>query len=53
MGFLGVRVRVNNTDAEGRMAMGDVLCRMKELAPNQVTEIGFKYFDSELFFSKI
>jgi len=28
----GVRVRVGNTDAEGRMAMGDVLCRMKEMA---------------------
>ncbi|EDV22797.1 expressed hypothetical protein [Trichoplax adhaerens] len=27
----GVRVRVVNTDAEGRMAMCDVLCRMKEL----------------------
>ncbi|XP_034254907.1 putative aminopeptidase W07G4.4 isoform X2 [Thrips palmi] len=28
----GVRVRVGNTDAEGRMAMADALCRMKELA---------------------
>ncbi|KAL4232326.1 Cytosol aminopeptidase [Mactra antiquata] len=28
----GVRVRVGNTDAEGRMVMADVLCRMKELA---------------------
>lgn len=28
----GVRVRVGNTDAEGRMCMSDVLCRMKELA---------------------
>ncbi|GFT08949.1 putative aminopeptidase W07G4.4 [Nephila pilipes] len=26
----GVRVRVGNTDAEGRMAMADVLCYMKE-----------------------
>ncbi|WAR21736.1 YH24-like protein, partial [Mya arenaria] len=26
----GVRVRVGNTDAEGRMVMADVLCRMKE-----------------------
>ncbi|GFU08914.1 putative aminopeptidase W07G4.4 [Trichonephila clavipes] len=26
----GVRVRVGNTDAEGRMAMADVLCHMKE-----------------------
>nr|ANJ04676.1 leucyl aminopeptidase [Nilaparvata lugens]APA33971.1 seminal fluid protein [Nilaparvata lugens] len=28
------RVRVNNTDAEGRMIMADVLCHMKELAQN-------------------
>lgn len=28
----GVRVRVGNTDAEGRMAMADSLCRMRELA---------------------
>uniref|UniRef100_A0A1B6MIJ7 Cytosol aminopeptidase domain-containing protein n=1 Tax=Graphocephala atropunctata TaxID=36148 RepID=A0A1B6MIJ7_9HEMI len=27
----GVRVRINNTDAEGRMIMADVLCHMKEL----------------------
>ncbi|PIK58591.1 putative aminopeptidase W07G4.4-like [Apostichopus japonicus] len=27
----GVRVRVGNTDAEGRMAMADPLCEMKEL----------------------
>ncbi|KAK7008552.1 Cytosol aminopeptidase, catalytic domain [Halocaridina rubra] len=32
----GVRVRVGNTDAEGRMAMADVLCHMKELATNEV-----------------
>lgn len=32
----GVRIRIGNTDAEGRMAMGDVLCRMKELAKGQV-----------------
>lgn len=32
----GVRVRIGNTDAEGRMAMADVLCRMKELAPKEV-----------------
>jgi len=30
----GVRVRVGNTDAEGRMCMADALCRMKELAQN-------------------
>lgn len=28
----GVRLRVGNTDAEGRMAMVDVLCRCKEMA---------------------
>jgi len=28
----GVRVRVGNTDAEGRMVMADLLCEMKELA---------------------
>ena len=26
----GARVRVGNTDAEGRMAMADVLCHLKE-----------------------
>lgn len=26
----GARIRVGNTDAEGRMVMTDVLCRMKE-----------------------
>ena len=26
----GVRVRIGNTDAEGRMVMADVLCHMKE-----------------------
>jgi len=31
----GVRVRVGNTDAEGRMAMADALARMKELAQDQ------------------
>jgi len=31
----GVRVRVGNTDAEGRMAMADVLCRAKEMAEGQ------------------
>jgi len=28
----GVRIRIGNTDAEGRMAMVDVLCRAKEMA---------------------
>ncbi|KAK3743739.1 hypothetical protein RRG08_043471 [Elysia crispata] len=32
----GVRVRVGNTDAEGRMVMADVLCRMKEMALHAV-----------------
>jgi leucyl aminopeptidase len=31
----GVRVRVGNTDAEGRMAMADVLCKLKEEAVEQ------------------
>jgi len=31
----GVRVRVGNTDAEGRMCMADALCRMKEMAVEQ------------------
>lgn len=28
----GVRIRIGNTDAEGRMCMADALCRMKEIA---------------------
>lgn len=32
----GVRVRVGNTDAEGRMVMADVLCRLKERALESV-----------------
>eukprot|EP00095_Tigriopus_kingsejongensis_P012082 maker-scaffold60_size442463-snap-gene-3.26 protein:Tk12082 transcript:maker-scaffold60_size442463-snap-gene-3.26-mRNA-1 annotation:"aminopeptidase -like" len=32
----GVRIRVGNTDAEGRMAMVDVLCHMKEKALKEV-----------------
>lgn len=32
----GVRVRVGNTDAEGRMAMVDCLCEAKELAQKEV-----------------
>ncbi|CAH1784087.1 unnamed protein product [Owenia fusiformis] len=31
----GVRVRVGNTDAEGRMVMSDLLCHMKEKAIGQ------------------
>lgn len=33
----GVRIRVGNTDAEGRMAMADVLCLMKERAVKEVS----------------
>ena len=32
----GVRIRVVNTDAEGRMAMADVLAHMKEKALNEI-----------------
>jgi len=32
----GMRLRVGNTDAEGRMAMVDVLCHMREKALNEV-----------------
>ena len=32
----GVRVRIGNTDAEGRMVMADVLCHMKERALKEV-----------------
>lgn len=32
----GVRMRIGNTDAEGRMAMTDLLCKLKELAVNEV-----------------
>lgn len=39
----GVRVRVGNTDAEGRMAMTDLLCLMKERALKE------KHPDPELF----
>lgn len=30
----GRRVRVGNTDAEGRMVMADVLCKFKEMVGN-------------------
>ncbi|XP_006821680.1 putative aminopeptidase W07G4.4, partial [Saccoglossus kowalevskii] len=32
----GVRVRIGNTDAEGRMAMGDPLCKIKDQAKNEI-----------------
>jgi len=31
-----VRVRIGNTDAEGRLAMGDLLSEMKDLAKTEV-----------------
>ena len=34
----GVRIRIGNTDAEGRMAMVDVLCRAKEMALNDTSK---------------
>ena len=43
----GVRVRVGNTDAEGRMAMADVLCHMKErVSPENL--IVFLFFLSSI-----
>uniref|UniRef100_A0A8C7Y5S8 Zgc:152830 n=1 Tax=Oryzias sinensis TaxID=183150 RepID=A0A8C7Y5S8_9TELE len=33
----GRRVRVGNTDAEGRMVMVDLLCEMKEKAPREIS----------------
>jgi len=32
----GLRCRIGNTDAEGRMVMADVLCKIKELAQNEI-----------------
>eukprot|EP00057_Strongylocentrotus_purpuratus_P003119 XP_003725966.2 PREDICTED: putative aminopeptidase W07G4.4 [Strongylocentrotus purpuratus] len=32
----GARIRIGNTDAEGRMAMGDCLCEMKEKALKEI-----------------
>lgn len=32
----GLRIRIGNTDAEGRMAMGDLLCLMREQAGKEV-----------------
>jgi leucyl aminopeptidase len=37
----GVRIRIGNTDAEGRMVMCDVLCQMKEKAANEVNPLLF------------
>ena len=53
----GVRLRVVNTDAEGRMAMVDVLAHMKEKALNEVKKSFITHFDAQknqrnLFFIK-
>lgn len=37
----GVRVRIGNTDAEGRLAMGDLLSEIKDLAVNEVNPVVF------------
>jgi leucyl aminopeptidase len=37
----GVRVRIGNTDAEGRLAMGDVLSEIKDLAKSAVNPVVF------------
>ena len=39
----GVRLRVGNTDAEGRMAMVDVLCHAKEKALKDPSIFSFKH----------
>ena len=41
----GVRIRVGNTDAEGRMAMVDVLCHAKEKALKDPSK---EYFSTQL-----
>jgi len=37
----GVRVRIGNTDAEGRMVMADVLCHMKERSAGETNPLLF------------
>ena len=37
----GVRVRIGNTDAEGRLAMGDLLSEIKDVAKNEVNPVVF------------
>jgi len=37
----GVRIRIGNTDAEGRMVMSDVLCHMKEKSANEKNPLLF------------
>ena len=44
----GVRLRVGNTDAEGRMAMVDVLCHAKEKALKSPGEFRHKTSPSVL-----
>ena len=42
-----MRLRVVNTDAEGRMAMVDVLAHMKEKALNEVNDSFINHFDAQ------
>lgn len=37
----GVRVRIGNTDAEGRLAMGDLLSEIKDIAKDEVNPVVF------------
>ncbi|WP_394228205.1 M17 family metallopeptidase [Pseudoalteromonas spongiae] len=37
----GVRVRIGNTDAEGRLAMGDLLSEIKDVAKGEVNPVVF------------
>lgn len=37
----GVRVRIGNTDAEGRLAMGDVLSEIKDIAKEAINPVVF------------
>jgi leucyl aminopeptidase len=37
----GVRVRIGNTDAEGRLAMGDLLSEIKEVAKGEINPVLF------------
>jgi leucyl aminopeptidase len=37
----GVRVRIGNTDAEGRLAMGDLLSEIKDVAKDEVNPVVF------------
>ena len=41
----GKRIRIGNTDAEGRMVMADVLCHMKEKVHALTTDIYKEYLN--------